>query len=428
MTLRQSLQVVRRWGSVVVAGVLIGVAVGWVSAPGTAATTTAFQATHTLLLVPQAGGGSQTHQAAVLATLGPVPSRVAARLGIDRRLLQTMVVTYIPANERVLLITGRSADRAQAEALANVTAEELIVELGGQRAPLQTLEPAVASTVETGDIRGPSSRWSRALLLGVFGLLLGVGTAFPVDRFDNRIRSKQTAEDALGVPVVAEVPSLPRSDRGRLLSGAQLSSFIEAYRRLRTSVDLWKPGEDDGDGHRVIVVTSGTGGEGTTTTVAHLATTLAEVGRSVLVISADLRRPRLHLYFDRPREPGLADLLRAPDVRSLTDLDLTTAIRGVRFVASGAPVDNPGPLLDHAGDLLRDARGLGDFVLVDSPPLLATSDAAELARHADGVLLVVRAGRTSIGAATRSVELLERLGIPVIGAVLVASDSSLVRT
>jgi polysaccharide biosynthesis transport protein len=151
---------------------------------------------------------------------------------------------------------------------------------------------------------------------------------------------------------------------------------------------------------------------------------LAEIGRSVLVISADLRRPRLHLYFDRPSEPGLADILRgAPDVRSLADLNLTTAIRGVRFVASGGRVDNPSQLLNSAGDLLRDARSLADFVLVDSPPLLTATDAADLARHADGVLLVVRAGRTSTGAASRSAELLERLDVPVIGAVLVASDA-----
>jgi Mrp family chromosome partitioning ATPase len=148
----------------------------------------------------------------------------------------------------------------------------------------------------------------------------------------------------------------------------------------------------------------------------------------VVVISADLRHPRLHLYFGHAREPGLTDVLRgAPDTRRLEDLNLTTTTPGVRFVSSGAPVRNPAPLLEHIGDHLRDARSLGDFVLVDAPPLLTTSDGADLARHADGVLLVVRAARTSIGAAARSAELLERLNIPVLGAVLVASDASAVQ-
>jgi tyrosine-protein kinase Etk/Wzc len=146
----------------------------------------------------------------------------------------------------------------------------------------------------------------------------------------------------------------------------------------------------------------------------------------VLVVSADLRRPRLHLYFDRPREPGLADVLRgAPDARRVTDLKLATAIPGIRCLSSGTPVDNPAPLLDRVGDVLREVRSLCDFVLVDAPALLTTSDAAVLARHADGVLLTVRAGRTSVGAATRSAELLQRLDIPVLGVVLVAGDAAL---
>jgi Mrp family chromosome partitioning ATPase len=325
------------------------------------------------------------------------------------------------------LITARSSDKTRAENLANVTAEELIVELGGPKAPLGTLEPAVASPVTTGRFDGPTSGAGRALLLSVFGLVLGIGAAFALERFDNRIRSRRAAEEVLGVPVMVEVPALPRSHRGRTLTEGP-SQFIEAYRGLRTSVDHWTTRPGSVDGHRLIVVTSPVGGEGATTTVAHLAAALGEIGRSVIVISADLRHPELHLYFDKAREPGLTDILRgAPDARRLTDLNLVTSVRGVRFVASGAPVRNPAPLLDRLEDHLRDARSLSDFVLVDAPPLLTTSDGPDIARHADGVLVVVRAGRTSAGAAARAAELLQRLNIPLIGGVLVGSDSSVPR-
>jgi Mrp family chromosome partitioning ATPase len=428
MTIRQFLAAIRRWWSLVAVGILVGAVVGWVSAPGTAAGRNVFQATQTLFINAPAGG-SQINRAAVLARLGAVPERVAARLGIDRRLVGSMVTAESRDNQNALLITGWSTDRGQAEALANVTAEELIVELGGPQAPLKTLEPAVASPVETEDIVGPTSRPSRALLLGAFGLILGVGAAFAVERFDNRIRVKPATEDLLGVPVMAEIPPIPPSERGRLLTGAQPSAFIEAYRGLRTSVDRWATQADIHRGCPVIVVSSPTGREGTTATVAHLAAALGEIGRSVVVISADLRHPRLHVYFGRACEPGLTDVLRgAPDTRRLADLNLTTTTRGVRLVSSGAPVRNPAPLLDHIGDHLRDARSLGDYVLVDASPLLTTSDGVDLARHADGVLLVVRAGRTSIDAAARSVELLQRLDIPVLGAVLIAGNRSAVRT
>ena len=423
MTLIGFLRVMRRWRWVIVAGGVIGVVVGSVSALGAPTATTTFEATNTLVLDSRAGNGSEIARLnQVLVTLGPVPDRVAARLGLDPRRVRSMV-SADARNPGVMLITGRSTDRAQAEALANVTAQELIVELGGSKSPLQSLERAVAKPVHTDDIKGPSSGPGRGLMLGAFGLLLGIGAGFVVDRFDDRIRSKRTAEEALGVPVIGEVPSLRRSSRDRLLAGAEPSSVIEAYRGLRTFVTAWSPATEGANGHRVIVVTSATAGEGKTSAVAQLGLALAEIGRSVLVISADLRRPRLHLYFERSREPGLVDVLRgAPDARKLTQLNLTTAVRGVQLLPSGRPVDNPGPFLEHVGGLLDDARGLCDFVLVDSPPLLVANDAAVLARHADCVLLVVRAGRTSIGAAARSAELLQRLDVAIIGAVLIASD------
>src|SRR5207248_8153638 len=117
------------------------------------------------------------------------------------------------------------------------------------------------------------------------------------------------------------------------------SPFVEAYRGLRTYVALWGPEIGEDDGHRVILVTSPGAGEGKTTTVAHLAAMLAELGRSVVVISADLRRPRLHEYFDLPEGPGLVDALGGksgpPDFGKL---DRATPVRGVRLVPSGPPV------------------------------------------------------------------------------------------
>jgi capsular exopolysaccharide synthesis family protein len=423
MALPRSLDIMRRWRLVIVAGVLIGVAVGGVSGPGKAAVGTTFEATNTLLLDPRVSNGSFINQAAVMATMGAVPDRVAARLGLDGSQVRSMVSAGTHDNEGEVLITARSTTRAEAEALANVTAQELLVELGGSRSPLKVLEPAVASPVTSDDIKGPTSRPGRALLLGGFGLLLGIGAAFVVERFDNRIRTRRDAEEALGVAVMAEVPSVPRLEHGRLVPAEQSSPFVEAYRGLRTMVVRWASAADEGAGHPVIVVTSAVGREGKTTTVAHLAAALAEIGRSVVAVSADLRRPQLHAYFDKAREPGLADLLRgAPDVRRIDDLNLATSVRGVRVVASGAPVRNPSPLIDQLGEHLKEARELADFVLVDTPPLLTASEAADIAHLADGVLLVVRAGRTSIGAAARSAELLERLGIPLVGAVLVAGD------
>jgi capsular exopolysaccharide synthesis family protein len=481
MSFRDSLHVLRRRLLIVVVGLVLGVAAGWVSAPGGAAGHTTFRATHTLIYDPQGGQTYNIDQVALLATSGAVPSRVAARLKVDRAQVRAAVTAVADAQVATIAITGRSSQPDRAVALADVTAEELVAEIAGRdqavyeagvsrlttqvqsardrlnaaknpaaqaaargdvaaaeqalaqyrsapppKSQLRTLETAAAAAVGPAGVQAPDSKPVRAALLGGVGLLVGVVGAFALDRLDSRIRSKGRAEEAFGAPVVAEVPPIPKSSQGQLLTRTQPSApFVEAYRGLRTYVALWAPETGEDDGHRVIVVTSPGAGEGKTTTVAHLAAMLAEIGRSVVVVSADLRRPRLHQYFDRPESPGLVDVLAAtPGPPAFGDLDQATSVRGVRLVQSGRPVENPAPLLEHAGDLLRAVRGRADFVLVDSPPLLMANDAVELARHADGVLLVARAGGTPIEAAEGSAELLKRLEIPVVGAVLVGSEAA----
>jgi capsular exopolysaccharide synthesis family protein len=482
MSLRDSLRVLRRRWLVLVVGLVLGASAGWFSAPGNAHRAATFRATHTLIY-----SGTQSYnlgQVALLATSGEVPSRVAARLKMDRSQVRSAVFVVVAAEVATISITGQSSTPDLAVALADTTAEELGAELSGRdraaydkeigqlkanvdaarkrlnavpakeasgqaaaraevdaaeravqqyqattpepKPGFQTLEVATASAVNPPGVQAPDSKPVRAALLGLFGLLAGFAGALALDRRDSRIRSKSAAEEAFGVPVIAEVPRLAKDAQGQLLARTQPSSpFVEAYRSLRTYVALWAPANDREDGHRVIVVTSPSPGEGKTTTVAHLAAMLAEIGRSVIVISADLRRPRLHTFFDLPGGPGLVDALDAKTgLPVFTGLDRVTTVRGVRLVPSGPPVANPAPLFEHAEHLVQAFRRLADFVLIDAPPLLVANDAVEMARHADGVLLVARAGETPVEAAERCAETLGRLEIPVVGSVLMASEAA----
>jgi capsular exopolysaccharide synthesis family protein len=482
MSFRDSLQVLRRRLLIVVVLFILGASAGWVTAPGETRHKTSFRATHTLIYEPQ-GRSYNIEQVALLATSGEVPSRVAARLKLDRSQVRSAVSAEAKADVATISITGTSSEPDKAVALADVTAEELESEIGGpdrtsfdaevgrlttqvesartrftaippkdtaRRSPaeadvqaaeralqqyqssnapkpqLRTLEKASATAVSPQGVRAPNAKPVRAALLGALGLLVGVVGTFTLDRLDSRLRSKGSTEEAFGALVVAEVPPISKSSQDQLLARTQPSSpFVESYRGLRTYVALWAPEDGVDDGHRVIVVTSPSAGEGKTTTVAHLAAMLAEIGRSVVVVSADLRRPRLHQYFDLPAAPGLVDALAGkPGPADFCGLVRPTPVRGVRLVPSGAPVENPAPLFEHAGDLLHALRPLADFVLVDAPPLLVANDAVEMARYADGVLLVARAGKTPVEAAQSSAEMLERLEIPVVGAVLVASESA----
>lgn len=475
------LRFLRRRPLIVVAALVLAGAAGWVTAPGEIRRATTFRATHTVIYEPTDGQSYNIEQVALLATSGEVPSRVAARLKLDRGQVRGAVTAEAEPEVATISITGRSSTAEGAASLADVTAEELAAEIDGAgqmsyqaevtrltaqlqaarnrlngaknpaaqaaaqadvqtaersleqfqakgptKSQLRMLEKAAASAVNPPGVQAPDSKPVRAALLGGLGLIIGIAGAFGLDRLDSRIRSKATAEEAFGAPVLAEVPRISKDAEGQLLAVTQPSSpLVEAYRALRTYVALWAPETGEDDGHRVIMVTSAQPSEGKTTTVAHLAAMLAEIGRSVLVVSADLRRPRIHQYFDRPGSPGLVDVLAAtPGAPTFDEVELATPVRGVRLVPSGPAVENPAPLLEQAGDLLRAARGLADFVLVDTPPLLVANDAVDLARHTDGVLLVARAGQTPIEAAEHCAELLGRLEIPIVGTVLVGSESA----
>lgn len=483
MGVRDFFRLLHRRLVILVVALIVGVAAGWMTAPGATERPVTFRATHTLIYEPQGKQSYTIEQVALLATSGEVPSRVATRLQLDRAQVRSALAAVAEAEVGTISVTARSSTPERAVSLADATAEELSAEIAKRdqvtidaeakrlsenvesarrrlnavpakdaqeqttaraelqaaqkalleyqssappKSQLRTLEQATASAAGSPGVQAPDSKPVRAGLLGALGLLVGIAGAFALDRLDSRIRSKERAEEAFGVPVVAEVPRIPKASQGQLLARTDpSSSFVEAYRGLRTYVALWAPEADRADGHRVLVVTSPAPSEGKTTTTAHLAAMLAEIGRTVLVVSADLRRPRVHEYFEQPVGPGLVEALAAKDgPPTFTGLDRPTSVRGVRLVPSGAALENPAPLFEHAGDLVESVRGLADFVLIDAPPLLVANDAIEMARYADGVLLVARAGETAIEAAERSAELLERLAIPVVGSVLVASEAA----
>jgi capsular exopolysaccharide synthesis family protein len=346
--------------------------------------------------------------------------------------------------DRVLLEAQlQAAASAHAAALENLSVLEA---QGVPAAPLEVIEREAADQVEVGGVTLPDAKVQRALLLGAFGLLLGIGGAIAADRLETRIRGKDDAESAFGVPVIAEIPPLPGRRQGHELFAVTRPSIplVEAYRSLRTVVlynaaTAGRP-EHLTNGHnpdrkvgaaqhadhesQVVLITSPGAGEGKTTTSAHLAALLAEVGKTVLVVSADFRRPQVHEYFGTPREPGLSDVLTGQSELSLGDLDMQTTVPGVRLLPSGSPVTNPSPFLRETAQLIAAARKVFDYVIIDTAPLLVANDATELAGVADTVIVLARADRTTRDAARRAMEVLERVEAPVLGAVVIAANDT----
>jgi polysaccharide biosynthesis transport protein len=260
------------------------------------------------------------------------------------------------------------------------------------------------------------------------GLALGVGSAFARDRLSDRIRSVAEVEDHLATPVLGWIPRIAgwrRKRRARLISLERWRApATEAYRGLRTKVLT----EMSVDGAKSLVVTSARAGDGKSATVANLAVVLARSGKRVTIVSADLRRPRLHDFFGIDGGVGLTDVLNGRT-------DARAAMQQVTFLSSprtGPPVlplwimpsgrastdDEELLTTDGFRELIDDLERASDIVLIDVPPVLPVTDALVVAAIADAVLLVIgpRSGTRSMATATR--QHLDRAGARVIGVVV----------
>src|SRR5439155_13218725 len=157
------------------------------------------------------------------------------------------------------------------------------------------------------------------------------------------------------------------------------------YRTLATNIQYLGSRE----GLKVILVTSPLAGEGKTTTSANLAVALAQGGRRVILASADLRKPRLHRFFNVPNDRGLSDLLAG--AATLAQVARDPGVPNLRVIAGGSTPANPAALLGgpSAAATLTSLRDVADFIIIDTPPVLAVADASILAPLADGTLFVM---------------------------------------
>ena len=262
---------------------------------------------------------------------------------------------------------------------------------------------------------GPVRNGLVALLLG---LALGVGLAFLRERLDDRLRGRDDLEQYLGHPVLAVIPrvaSWRKKNKVLLVTLAQpKSSAAEAYRALRTSIQFMASKEPC----KVIMVSSASGGDGKTTTSANLAVVLAQAGKRVVLVSADLRRPRVHKYFDLNNEKGLTNVMSGE--HPMEEALLPTDTWNLRILTSGPTPARPAELLqsEQMGAILDDLRVGADFVIIDSAPVLVVSDALALAPIVDAVLCVTSAEDTTRQAVVRARDQLEQVGAHIIGGVL----------
>jgi polysaccharide biosynthesis transport protein len=268
------------------------------------------------------------------------------------------------------------------------------------------------------------------------GLILGFAAIFFLEYMDRSIKNPEELEKVTQFASLGVIPSASsmgsrqygygrstprlRAVERESTAGVELiphtdarSPIAEAYRAFRTSLLL-----ASANSPKVIVITSSFAREGKTTTSVNLATVLAQMGKPVLLIDADLRRPRLQKVFTGRMNLGLVNYLAANI--PVDDIIQPTEVPNLSVVLSGPIPPNPSELLasDRMRHLIEEVRGKFAYVIFDSPPVLAVTDAVVLATRADGVVLCVHGGQTPRELVQRSSERLRQANIHVLGAIL----------
>ncbi|MFG0333021.1 MAG: CpsD/CapB family tyrosine-protein kinase, partial [Maioricimonas sp. JB049] len=281
-------------------------------------------------------------------------------------------------------------------------------------------------------IRVDRSRTRPIKIVGMFSMM-GVAAVFVLLYYrawsDMSIRTLADVRSLVPSPILGAVPSVrPQfttiSDKSRL--GAELfyyhhpgSREAEAFRSIRTTLYAAPGGTDD----RLLQISSPEPGDGKSTTAANLAVAMAQSGKRVLLVDGDLRRPTLHRLFKLRSDIGLVDVL-AGDVDAETAIQ-KTAVEGLRVLVAGTPPANPAEALSSArlGRTLHNRRSESDYVIVDTPPILAVSDPCIISPHCDGMLLVIRADKNQRPAVRRTLEILAAHGVRLHGVVVNALDA-----
>src|SRR5436190_23258252 len=273
-----------------------------------------------------------------------------------------------------------------------------------------------------------------ALLLST---LFGMGLALVLEYLDDTIRSTEEIEVYLQLPALAAIPRIDALQKRKLLLvGANegeedddylnsellihadsRSALAEAYRHLRTSILLSTAGRAP----RSLLITSSLPSEGKTTTATNTAISLAQTGAKVLIIDADMRRPRLHSIFNIENRDGLSTLLS----NELSDAEIDRVVQQdektkLYMLTSGPVPPNPAELIgsEQMAALLKMLQNRFTRIVVDSPPIASFTDGVLIASMVDGVILVIHAGKSSRQVVRRSRHLLNEIGAKIFGVVL----------
>jgi tyrosine-protein kinase len=361
-----------------------------------------------------------------LLSLPNVASKTAQSLpDVSQTEVEDAVASEQQGESDIIKVTATTTDPDLAAEIANAYATEFIAL---RRTSNKAQQTGAVETVEqaTPDSSPVSPNATRNVVFGiVIGLILGVGIALLLEQLDRRVKSQDDLADTMGIPLLATVAKRKAFDRKHLGNGEMSPEDLEAFRMLRANLRYFDSNRDI----KSVLITSAEPGEGKTLVSLGLALAAAAAGERVLLLEADLRDPGLSRVLKLPQVAGLSSTLtegkKEPSGDAMTSVaadELTKSAGEVTIdvLPAGAIPPNPPALLESQTmkDLIAQAETNYDFVVIDTPPILAVADAIPLISIVSGVLVVSGLGVSTRSSAGDLIEQLNRLSAPILGLVV----------
>lgn len=429
MTLQDFIKLLRtRWVTVCVAiavAVLGSVAVSLLTTPLYQASTRLFVSTTSGASPTELYQGNLYSQQRVVSYTELLKGETLAQRTIDKLGLDinaTALQKHVKASAKVdtVLISVQVLDQSPVRArdIANALSDEFVVMVRDLETPTDGGTPDARVVVEQRasiPVHPVIPKTARNIAIGLaLGVLAGMGLALLRDHLDNTVKDRQTLEEITGTGLVGTIPlDKERRNEPAISFDNDNSAIAESLRKLRTNLQFLAVD----DPPRVIVVTSSMPGEGKTTTAINIALALAEADHNVALIDGDMRRPMLAKHLDLVGRVGFSTVLSGQ--AGLEEVLQKTKFPKLTVLTSGPVPPNPSELLGSlaAQKVLSEMRSNFDYVIVDSSPLLAVTDAAILAANSDGVLIMARFGQTKRDQLAQAVAYLNDVGAPPMGVV-----------
>lgn len=435
MTLQEFAKTLRvRWMTIcvtVIAAGLGAVALSLATTPLYQASTRLFVSTNGGSTLTETYQGNRFSQERVISYAqllmgSTLAQRTIDKLGLDMSAEELVENVTASSKLDTVLINVAVLDESAVRArdIANALSDEFVVMVRELETPESGATPEARVVVEqraSVSSQPVEPKTKRNIAIGLAaGIFLGIGFAVLRELLDNTVKDRQTLEEITGAGLVGTIPlDKERRKEAAISFEADNSPTAEAFRKIRTNLQFLSVDNPP----RIIVVTSSTPSEGKSVTSINIALALAEAEHNVVLVDGDMRRPTMHKYLKLVGPVGFSTVLSGQ--ASLDEALQKTRFTGLTVLTAGAIPPNPSELLGSqtAKKLLGELAARFDYVIVDSTPLLAVTDAAILAAEADGVLVMTRYGQTKRDQLTHAVGNLRDVGASVLGAVFTMTPS-----